>query len=239
MKKKYLTTNEVAKRLNKDDSTLFNWREKNIGPAFLQVNKVIRYPIESVEKWEQENTKEMCSEAIHTDIDIEQCYTRNDICEIVSVSETTVRRWKKKDGLPFIIKNGIELYPKEAFQNWLREYMKRNEAKHQYQPNNHGVHKEAETTQEDVSKQFISIMNDLIAINSESLKLLMEISKSMDGFAHMINNLQNNVSELAGQVQNIEFDTTALVSEWGLSKTTLHPQNTNFQPNPKGGKTKP
>lgn len=54
---KFLTTKEVADRYRGTISigTLKNWRSLRIGPSFVKLGKTILYPIEHLERWDQEN----------------------------------------------------------------------------------------------------------------------------------------------------------------------------------------
>lgn len=54
---KFLTTKEVADRYRGAISigTLKNWRSLRIGPSFVKLGKSILYPIEQLDRWDQEN----------------------------------------------------------------------------------------------------------------------------------------------------------------------------------------
>lgn len=54
---KFLTTKEVADRYRGTISigTLKNWRSLRIGPSFVKLGKTILYPVEHLDRWDQEN----------------------------------------------------------------------------------------------------------------------------------------------------------------------------------------
>lgn len=56
-KPKLLTTVEVSQRYegNLSVRTLNNWRSQGKGPRFLRLEGKILYPVEELEKWEQES----------------------------------------------------------------------------------------------------------------------------------------------------------------------------------------
>lgn len=56
-KPKLLTTAEVSQRYegNLSVRTLNNWRSQGKGPRFLRLEGKILYPVEELEKWEQES----------------------------------------------------------------------------------------------------------------------------------------------------------------------------------------
>ncbi len=46
-----LTTEELAKRMRVNPSTVRRWRLDDVGPPYLRVGTVYRYPIGAVEAW--------------------------------------------------------------------------------------------------------------------------------------------------------------------------------------------
>jgi excisionase family DNA binding protein len=46
-----LTTEELAARLRVNPSTIRRWRLDDVGPPYLRVGTVYRYPISAVEAW--------------------------------------------------------------------------------------------------------------------------------------------------------------------------------------------
>ncbi len=52
MGKKWLTTKEVAERLNVAPATLTEWRHEGKGPPFVKVSRnCVRYPEDQLERW--------------------------------------------------------------------------------------------------------------------------------------------------------------------------------------------
>jgi excisionase family DNA binding protein len=52
-----LTTEELAKRMRVHPSTVRRWRLDDVGPPYLRVGTVYRYPISAVEAWIAENVR--------------------------------------------------------------------------------------------------------------------------------------------------------------------------------------
>lgn len=50
-----LTTEEVADRLRVHPATMRRWRLDGVGPRFLKVGSVYRYPAHDLESWIAEN----------------------------------------------------------------------------------------------------------------------------------------------------------------------------------------
>lgn len=53
----YLTPAQLTKRWNNavTTGTLANWRSKGVGPSFAKFGSRVRYPLDSVQKWESQN----------------------------------------------------------------------------------------------------------------------------------------------------------------------------------------
>jgi hypothetical protein len=54
MGKEFLTSKELSSRWRLSDQTLANWRYARKGPPFTRVGGKVLYPIEGVEKYEQQ-----------------------------------------------------------------------------------------------------------------------------------------------------------------------------------------
>jgi excisionase family DNA binding protein len=52
-----LTTEELAKRMRVNPSTVRRWRLDDVGPRYLRVGTVYRYPISAVEAWIAESVR--------------------------------------------------------------------------------------------------------------------------------------------------------------------------------------
>ncbi len=52
-----LTTNEVAARLRVDPSTIRRWRLDDMGPRYLKVSNIYRYPVDDLEAWIAESVR--------------------------------------------------------------------------------------------------------------------------------------------------------------------------------------
>jgi excisionase family DNA binding protein len=52
-----LTTNEGAERLRVDPSTLRRWRLDEVGPRFLRIGRLYRYPSDDLEAWISESVR--------------------------------------------------------------------------------------------------------------------------------------------------------------------------------------
>ena len=52
-----LTTEELAKRMRVNPSTVRRWRLDDVGPQYLRVGTVYRYPISAVEAWIAESVR--------------------------------------------------------------------------------------------------------------------------------------------------------------------------------------
>lgn len=52
-----LTTEELAKRMRVNPSTVRRWRLDDVGPPYLCVGTVYRYPISAVEAWIAESVR--------------------------------------------------------------------------------------------------------------------------------------------------------------------------------------
>ena len=53
-----LTTDELAKRLRVNPSTVRRWRLDDVGPGYVRVGSVYRYPVSAVEAWIAESVRE-------------------------------------------------------------------------------------------------------------------------------------------------------------------------------------
>lgn len=51
-----LTPEETADRLRMNVRTLANWRIKGYGPKFIKNGSRVLYPVNEVEKWEEQQT---------------------------------------------------------------------------------------------------------------------------------------------------------------------------------------
>jgi len=52
-----LTTEELAKRLRVNPSTIRRWRLDDVGPPYLRVGTVYRYPVSALESWIAESVR--------------------------------------------------------------------------------------------------------------------------------------------------------------------------------------
>jgi excisionase family DNA binding protein len=52
-----LTTEELAKRMRVNPSTVRRWRLDDVGPPYLRVGTVYRYPVSAVEAWIAERVR--------------------------------------------------------------------------------------------------------------------------------------------------------------------------------------
>jgi excisionase family DNA binding protein len=52
-----LTTEELAKRMRVNPSTVRRWRLDDAGPPYLRVGTVYRYPVSAVEAWIAESVR--------------------------------------------------------------------------------------------------------------------------------------------------------------------------------------
>jgi excisionase family DNA binding protein len=52
-----LTTGELAKRLRVNPSTVRRWRLDDVGPRYLRVGTVYRYPASAIEDWIAESVR--------------------------------------------------------------------------------------------------------------------------------------------------------------------------------------
>ena len=52
-----LTTEELAKRMRVNPSTVRRWRFDDVGPPYLRVGTVYRYPISAVDAWIAESVR--------------------------------------------------------------------------------------------------------------------------------------------------------------------------------------
>jgi excisionase family DNA binding protein len=53
-----LTTEELATRLRVNPSTIRRWRLDDVGPRYLKVGSVYRYPVSAVEAWIAESVRD-------------------------------------------------------------------------------------------------------------------------------------------------------------------------------------
>jgi excisionase family DNA binding protein len=53
----FLTTEEVAARLRVNPCTIRRWRLDDVGPRFLKVGNIYRYPAEELEAWIAESVR--------------------------------------------------------------------------------------------------------------------------------------------------------------------------------------
>lgn len=52
-----LTRKEVASRLKIREQLLRDWAYQRFGPPFIKVGTLVRYPLDKLIQWEQENTQ--------------------------------------------------------------------------------------------------------------------------------------------------------------------------------------
>jgi excisionase family DNA binding protein len=52
-----LTTEELATRLRVNPSTIRRWRLDDVGPPYLRVGTVYRYPVSALDAWIAENVR--------------------------------------------------------------------------------------------------------------------------------------------------------------------------------------
>lgn len=57
LKPSYMTTYEVAAFLGLSAGTLCVWRSQGKGPSYYKVGNAVRYKIDDVEAWKNENVK--------------------------------------------------------------------------------------------------------------------------------------------------------------------------------------
>ena len=55
--RKFLTAEEVSERYRGEITvgTLRNWRAMRIGPAFVKIGKVVLYPVDQLDAWDEKN----------------------------------------------------------------------------------------------------------------------------------------------------------------------------------------
>ena len=53
---RYLDPHGLANRLGVKLPTVTSWRQKKIGPDYIKAGRLIRYPVDAVERWEQQQT---------------------------------------------------------------------------------------------------------------------------------------------------------------------------------------
>ena len=53
----FLTTEEVATRLRVNPCTIRRWRLDDVGPRFLKVGNIYRYPADELETWIAESVR--------------------------------------------------------------------------------------------------------------------------------------------------------------------------------------
>lgn len=58
MEKVLLTPQELSERWGMKPETLLVWRRESKGPAYIKIGSLVRYPLDEVEKYEKENTKQ-------------------------------------------------------------------------------------------------------------------------------------------------------------------------------------
>ena len=51
MMEQLLTTEELAERLRVNPSTIRRWRLDDVGPPYLRVGTIYRYPVNALEAW--------------------------------------------------------------------------------------------------------------------------------------------------------------------------------------------
>ena len=53
----FLTANEVSQRYRGEISAgnLWNWRAMRVGPAFVKIGKVVLYPVDELDAWDDKN----------------------------------------------------------------------------------------------------------------------------------------------------------------------------------------
>jgi len=52
-----LTTQELATRLRVNPSTIRRWRLDDVGPPYLRIGTVYRYPVSALETWMAESVR--------------------------------------------------------------------------------------------------------------------------------------------------------------------------------------
>ena len=52
----YLTPRELGAEIRKDPASLRRWRQRGIGPTWLQLGSTVLYPVDAVNAWIAANT---------------------------------------------------------------------------------------------------------------------------------------------------------------------------------------
>jgi excisionase family DNA binding protein len=52
-----LTTAEVAERMRVNTSTVRRWRLDDVGPRFIRIGNIYRYPLDELEEWARERVE--------------------------------------------------------------------------------------------------------------------------------------------------------------------------------------
>jgi len=58
-----LTTAEVARRMRVTPGTVRRWRLDDVGPRFIQVGNIYRYPLDQLETWMQDKIEHSLDES--------------------------------------------------------------------------------------------------------------------------------------------------------------------------------
>jgi excisionase family DNA binding protein len=58
-----LTTAEVARRMRVTPGTVRRWRLDDVGPRFIQVGNIYRYPLDQLEAWMRAKTEHSLDES--------------------------------------------------------------------------------------------------------------------------------------------------------------------------------
>jgi excisionase family DNA binding protein len=58
-----LTTAEVARRMRVTTGTVRRWRLDDVGPRFIQVGNIYRYPLDQLEAWMREKIEHSLDES--------------------------------------------------------------------------------------------------------------------------------------------------------------------------------
>ena len=53
----FMTTNEVAARMRVNPCTVRRWRLDDVGPRYLRVGGIYRYPVADLEEWISESVR--------------------------------------------------------------------------------------------------------------------------------------------------------------------------------------
>lgn len=110
----------LAQELGISLSKMYKAYSRGLPSAGTNFKRIRLYPLMDCKKWLQEHSGKMVEEIV---LDGKRYYDRHKIAELLGASPSSIEKWQRKNGLPWIVLNNRHrMYPVDDCQTWYEGY---------------------------------------------------------------------------------------------------------------------